>query len=98
VAEPAGGTLGTFIGGNYDEIAKAVTRGYNLGHDGPPIFIGDNCFPDYILTRKKIQKKRLDIVWRLAVECIKCGICETRCPFGVKVRENMEKAKSVFGY
>ena len=33
-----------------------------------------------------------------AGECIKCGICETRCPFGVKVRENMEKAKSVFGY
>ena len=33
-----------------------------------------------------------------AGECIKCGICETRCPFGVKVRENMEKARSVFGY
>jgi predicted aldo/keto reductase-like oxidoreductase len=33
-----------------------------------------------------------------AGECIKCGICETRCPFGVKVRENMEKSKSVFGY
>jgi len=33
-----------------------------------------------------------------AGECIKCGVCETRCPFGVKVRENMEKAKSVFGY
>ena len=33
-----------------------------------------------------------------AGECIKGGICETRCPFGVKVRENMEKAKSVFGY
>ena len=33
-----------------------------------------------------------------AGECIKCGICETRCPFGVKVRENMEKAESVFGY
>ena len=33
-----------------------------------------------------------------AGECIKCGICETRCPFGVKVRENMEISKSVFGY
>jgi len=33
-----------------------------------------------------------------AGECIKCGVCETRCPFGVKVRENMEKAESVFGY
>ena len=33
-----------------------------------------------------------------AGECIKCGVCETRCPFGVKVRENMEKAESMFGY
>ena len=33
-----------------------------------------------------------------AEECVKCGVCETRCPFGVNVRENMEKAKEIFGY
>ena len=33
-----------------------------------------------------------------AGECIKCGVCETRCPFGVAIRENMTKAKQVFGY
>lgn len=33
-----------------------------------------------------------------AGECIQCGICETRCPFGVKIRENMKKAKEIFGY
>ena len=33
-----------------------------------------------------------------AGECVKCGVCETRCPFDVKVRENMEKAKEMFGY
>jgi len=33
-----------------------------------------------------------------AEECIQCGACETRCPFGVSVRENMQKAVSVFGY
>ena len=33
-----------------------------------------------------------------AGECIRCGACETRCPFGVAVRENMEKAAQVFGY
>ena len=32
-----------------------------------------------------------------AGECIQCGVCETRCPFGVKVRENMKKAKEIFG-
>lgn len=33
-----------------------------------------------------------------AGECIQCGACETRCPFGVEIRENMKKAAEVFGY
>ena len=33
-----------------------------------------------------------------ASECVECGSCETRCPFGVEIRENMKKAVSVFGY
>ena len=33
-----------------------------------------------------------------AGECIGCGACETRCPFGVQVRENMQEAARVFGY
>ena len=33
-----------------------------------------------------------------ADDCVKCGACESRCPFGVAIRENMEKARSVFGY
>lgn len=33
-----------------------------------------------------------------AGECIQCGACETRCPFGVEIRENMKKATEVFGY
>ena len=33
-----------------------------------------------------------------AKECIGCGVCETRCPFGVAIRENMQKAVRVFGY
>lgn len=32
-----------------------------------------------------------------AGDCISCGACETRCPFGVKIRDNMRKAKEVFG-
>ena len=32
-----------------------------------------------------------------ASDCIQCGVCETRCPFDVKVRENMRKAAEVFG-
>ena len=32
-----------------------------------------------------------------AGECIHCGACETRCPFGVSVQSRMDKAKEVFG-
>ena len=33
-----------------------------------------------------------------AGECIRCGVCETRCPFGVHIRRNMAAAAGVFGY
>lgn len=33
-----------------------------------------------------------------AGECIACGVCETRCPFGVEIRANMKQAEKVFGY
>ena len=33
-----------------------------------------------------------------ADECVKCRSCEKRCPFGVKIIENMKEAKRVFGY
>lgn len=32
-----------------------------------------------------------------ASDCIGCGLCETRCPFGVEIRANMQKAAEVFG-
>ena len=32
-----------------------------------------------------------------AGECVRCGACETRCPFAVPVMENMAKAAELFG-
>lgn len=32
-----------------------------------------------------------------AGECIRCGACEARCPFGVAIRENMAQAQALFG-
>lgn len=32
-----------------------------------------------------------------AGECIRCGACEKRCPFGVDVRGNMAAARELFG-
>ncbi len=31
-------------------------------------------------------------------DCIECGACMSRCPFGVNIIENMNRAKEVFGY
>lgn len=33
-----------------------------------------------------------------AADCIACGQCETRCPFGVEIVRGMEKASDLFGY
>lgn len=33
-----------------------------------------------------------------AGECISCGRCESNCPFGVPIMENMKKAAEVFGF
>ena len=30
-------------------------------------------------------------------QCIACGACEKRCPFGVRIIENMKAARAVFG-
>lgn len=32
-----------------------------------------------------------------AGECVQCGACEKRCPFGVSIMKNMKEAASVFG-
>ena len=31
-------------------------------------------------------------------DCIGCGSCESRCPFGVSIRDNMAEAQRVFGF
>lgn len=38
-----------------------------------------------------------DLLKHHAGECIECSACETRCPFGVAIRENMREAARVFG-
>ncbi len=38
-----------------------------------------------------------DLLEHHASECLQCGACETRCPFGVSIRDNMKKATEVFG-
>jgi Fe-S-cluster-containing hydrogenase component 2 len=32
-----------------------------------------------------------------ASDCVQCGTCEDRCPFGVQVIDKMEQAAALFG-
>lgn len=42
-------------------------------------------------------REHYGILEHTARECVECGACEKRCPFGVPVMENMKKAAEIFG-
>ncbi len=42
-------------------------------------------------------REHYEVLEHHAGECIQCGACETRCPFGVSIRENMKEAEKLFG-
>ncbi|MBR3367275.1 MAG: aldo/keto reductase [Lachnospiraceae bacterium] len=62
----------------------SVTKFLNLTDDGKNI-------PETVREHYKVLDHH-------AGECIQCGACETRCPFGVAIRDNMRRAEEVFGY
>jgi predicted aldo/keto reductase-like oxidoreductase len=43
------------------------------------------------------ERMHYDVLGKHAGDCLQCGMCETRCPFDVKIRENMKHAERVFG-
>ena len=42
-------------------------------------------------------REHYEVLPHHAGECIQCGACETRCPFGVSIIENMKQAAEIFG-
>ena len=42
-------------------------------------------------------REHYEVLPHHAGECIQCGACETRCPFGVEIRKNMAEAMAIFG-
>lgn len=42
-------------------------------------------------------KAHYDVLAYHAVDCLECGQCELRCPFGVRIMENMRRAQRMFG-
>ena len=59
-----------------------------------------NKFYDLAAAQNAVPKSVLEHYRSLehtACECIGCGGCETRCPFGVKVAQRMAKTAELFG-
>ena len=48
-------------------------------------------------TVPETVREHYEVLSHHAGECIRCGACETRCPFGVPVMENMRQAAEIFG-
>ena len=61
----------------------SVTKFLNLGEAGESV-------PETVREHYRVLEHH-------AGECIGCGMCERRCPFKVKIRANMQKAKKLFG-
>lgn len=46
---------------------------------------------------KETVRDHYKLLAKHAGDCVGCGACESRCPFGVNVRERMAKVKELFG-
>ncbi|MBQ7577967.1 MAG: aldo/keto reductase [Synergistaceae bacterium] len=64
----------------------SVTKFLNLAQSAQ-----NNNIPETVKSHYELLKHH-------AGECIKCGSCEKRCPFGVKIRDNMTEAAKIFGF
>lgn len=56
-------------------------------------------FLDLALQQKTVPDTVMEHYWALSAtadDCLMCGRCEPNCPFGVKIRENMKKAREIF--
>lgn len=56
-----------------------------------------NKFLDLHLLGDAMAKEHYNSLAATASQCVGCGICEKRCPFGVPIREKMQQVKAAFG-
>ena len=61
----------------------------------PAIFLFEGYYSRYNLKEWAVQRYRG--VEKKASDCIECGVCETRCPYNLPIRQMMKNAKEVFG-
>jgi len=66
-----------------------------VGINIPLMFLVEGYFSRYNL--KEWAVARYGSQPKTAGDCIGCGVCETRCPYNLPIREMMKKTREVFG-
>ena len=59
----------------------------------PAIFLLEGYYTRYNL--KEWATKRYSALLKVASDCIECGVCETRCPYNLPIREMLKRAVKV---
>ncbi len=61
----------------------------------PGVFMMEGYFSRYDL--KDWAMGRYNAMEKYASDCVECGICETRCPYNLPIRQMLKKAAAVLG-
>ena len=67
------------------------TAGINI----PGVFLFEGYYSRYDL--KDWARARYETLPKTASDCIGCGVCETRCPYNLPIREMLKRAAEVMG-
>ena len=59
------------------------------------VFLMEGYYSRYNL--KDWAVARYEALAHTAADCVDCGVCETRCPYNLPIRQMLQKAKTVFG-
>ena len=67
------------------------TAGINI----PGVFLFEGYYSRYDL--KEWARARYETLPKTASDCIGCGVCETRCPYNLPIRDMLKRAAEVMG-
>lgn len=59
------------------------------------VFLMEGYYSRYHL--EDWAKERYGAMAKKASDCVECGVCESRCPYNLPIREMLKKAKAIFG-